>query len=145
VTRHRDGFRTIDRSDAGYWNVGNDPFVQGPFDPDLTAVIEQKKPVPPQDFDVAASLISAAKNFDPETIARLAAVPVETYRDLILARRGDQLRTLVLAGLEFRRIGNASDEMRRVVHLVEEALRIIGRRSELNALRLRKYGIAVEH
>jgi hypothetical protein len=137
-------FFSDNRKDAEYWNVEGDPFVQGSFDPDLTAIIKQKKPVPPQDFDVAASLISAAKDLDPGTIARLAAVPVETYRDLILARRGDQLRTLVLSGLEFRRIGNASDEMRRVVCLVEEALRMVGRQSELNALRLRRYGIAIE-
>lgn len=138
-------FFSDNRKDAGYWNVEDDPFARGPFDPDLTAIIEQKKPLPPQDFDVAALLISGAKNFDPGTIARLAAVPVETYRDLILARRGDQLRTLVLSGLEFRRIGNATDEMRQVVRLVEEALRMVGRRSALNALRLGKYGIAIDH
>lgn len=137
-------FFSDNRKDADYWNVEGDPFMRGPFDPDLTAVIKQKKPVPPQDFDVAASLISAAKNLDPGTIARLAAVPVETYRDLILARRGDELRTLVLSGLEFRRIGNASDEMRQVVRLVEEALRMIGRQSALNALRLKKYGVEIE-
>jgi hypothetical protein len=131
------------RNDAGYWN-GNDPFARGPFDQDLTAIIEQKKPAAPQDFDVAASLIRSAKDFDQETIARLAAVPVKTYRDLILAARGDQLRTLVLSGLEFRRIGNASPEMGQVVDLIEEALRMIGRQSVLNTLRLKKYGISIE-
>ena len=93
---------------------------------------------------MAASLVSSAKNFDPETIARLAAVPVETYRDLTLAARGDQLRTIVLSGLEFRRIGNASPEMKLVVGLIEEALRMIGRQSVLNALRLKKYGVSIE-
>jgi hypothetical protein len=137
-------FFSNNRNDARYWNVADDPFARGPFDPDLTALIEQKKPAIPQDFDVAASLVSSAKNFDPETIARLAAVPVETYRDLILAARGDQLRTIVLSGLEFRRIGNASPEMKLVVGLIEEALRMIGRQSVLNALRLKKYGVSIE-
>jgi hypothetical protein len=132
------------RNDAGYWNAGNDPFVREPFGPDLTAIIEQKKPVAPQDFDVAAALIRSAQDFDQETIAKLAAVPIETYRDLILAARGDQLRTLVLSGLEFRKIGNASPEMKEVVGLVEEAMRMIGRQSALNSLRLKKYGVSIE-
>jgi len=132
------------RNDPEYWNIQDDPFARGPVDPDLAAVIERKKATPSADFDVAAALISAGKTYDVETIAKLAAVPVEIYRDLIAATRGDQLRLLILSALEFRRISNASDHMRRVVTLMEEALRMIGRKSRLNALRLKKYGISVE-
>jgi hypothetical protein len=34
--------------------------------------------------------------------------------------------------------------MRRVVGLMEEALKTVGRRSRLNALRLKKYGVAID-
>lgn len=43
-----------------------------------------------------------------------------------------------------RRVSNASDDMRRVVGLMEEALKTVGRRSRLNALRLKKYGVAID-
>jgi len=34
--------------------------------------------------------------------------------------------------------------MRRVVELMEEALKMVGRGSRLNALRLKKYGVSVD-
>jgi hypothetical protein len=132
------------RNDAGYWNLQDDPFLRGPFDPDVSAIIEQKKPTEPKEFDVAAALIRAGREYDRETIAKLAAVPAQTYCDLISAARGDRLRSLVLSALEFRRIANASDDMSRVVSLMEEALRMVGRKSRLNALRLKKYGVSID-
>jgi hypothetical protein len=139
-------FFADNRNDAGYWNTQDDPFAfaRGPFDPDVNGMIEQKKPSEPKEFDAAAALIRAGKDFDPETIAKLATVPAQTYCDLISAARGDNLRRLVLSALEFRRIGNASEDMKRVVSLMEEALRIVGRKSRLNALRLKKYGVSIE-
>jgi hypothetical protein len=142
--RHVLQFFDDNRNDPAYWDTQHDPFARGPFDPDLSAVIERKKAVPPKEFDVAAALISAAKNLDADTVAKLATIPAETYRDLISAARGDHLRSLVLSALEFRRIGNASEDMRRVVTLMEEALRMVGRKSRLNGLRLRKYGVSVD-
>jgi hypothetical protein len=130
--------------DAAYWNLQDHPFARGPFDPDLDAVIKQKTRVEAKEFDAAAALIRAAKDYDAETITKLAALPAEAFYDLILKARGDQLRSVVLSGLEFRRISNATDDMRRVVSLMEEALRIIGRKSRLNALRLKKYGVSVD-
>ena len=88
-------------------------------------------------------MLRAAKDYDPETIAKLATVPAQTYCDLISAARGDCLRSLVLSALEFRRIANPSDDMRRVVSLMEEALRMVGRKSRLNELRLKKYGVSI--
>ena len=129
--------------ESSYW-APDGPFARGPLDPDVAAVVEQKKPVEPKDFDLAANLIRAGKNYDAETIAKLAQVPAQAYSDLILAARGDDLRSLVLSGLEFRRISNASDDMRRVVNLMEEALQMVGAKSRLNALRLRKYGVSLD-
>jgi len=137
-------FFVENRNDAGYWNLQDDPFERGPFDPDITAVMEQKKPTEPTEFDVAVALLRAGKDHDSETIAKLATVPAQTYCDLISAARGDRLRSLVLSALEFRRIASASDDMRRVVSLMEEALRMVGRKSRLNELRLKKYGISID-
>jgi hypothetical protein len=132
------------RNDASYWTSEDDPFARGPFDPDISAVMEQKKPTEPEEFDLAAALVRAGIGYDAETISKLAIVPVQTYTDLISAARGDHLRSLVLSALEFRRISNPSNDMRRVVGLMEEALRMVGRKSRLNALRLKKYGVSID-
>jgi len=100
------------RNDAGYWNREDDPFERGPLDPDITAVMEQKKPTEPTEFDVATALLRAAKDYDSETIAKLATLPAQTYCDLISAVRGDCLRSNVLSALEFRRIANGSPVVR---------------------------------
>jgi hypothetical protein len=136
-------FFANNRNDPNYW-TSDDPFERGPFDPKVSAVIEQKRQPVPQEFDVAAGLIKAGKDYDPETVKRLASVPVEKYRDLIDGSRGDQLRLIVLSALAFRRVSNASDDMRRVIGLMEEALKTVGRRSRLNALRLKKYGVSID-
>jgi hypothetical protein len=130
--------------DIAYWDAQYDAFRPQSFDPDVSAIIEQKKLVKPAEFDVAEALLRAGKDYDKETIARLATVPVETYHDLISAARGKDLRALVLSALDFRRISNASDDMLRVVALMEEALRMVGRRSRLNAIRIKKYGVSID-
>lgn len=135
-------FFAENRNDLGYW-TSDDPFERGPLDPDVSAIIEEKTPQDPQGFDLAVALIRAGQNYDAGTIKRLAAVPVETYRDLIIGSNGEQLRSIVLSALEFRRIANASDDMRRVKESMEEALRMVGRHSLLNELRIKKYGVSV--
>lgn len=127
--------------DPAYWARTEDPFARGPYDAEINEIIESKKPREPEHFDVAAALIRAGKDYDRETIAKLAAVSADTYYQLISVAHGDQLRSLVLSALEFRRIANASEEMRRVVALMEEALRRVAATSPLNALRVKKYGI----
>jgi hypothetical protein len=131
-------------NEAGFWNPHDDPFARGPYDPDISAVKEQKKAATPKEFDVAEALVRAGRDLDAETIAKLATVPVQTYYDLISAAREEQLRSLVSSALDFRRILNATNDMRQVVGLMEEALRMIGRKSRLNALRVSKYGISVD-
>jgi hypothetical protein len=137
-------FFAHNRRDVGYWTPQDDPFEGGPFDPEVSALIEQKKPIEPKEFDVSEALIRAGRDFDSDTIAKLARVPAQTYCDLISGARGERLRSLVLSAFEFRRILNATDDMRRVVSLMEEALRLVGRKSRLNKLRIKKYGVSIE-
>jgi hypothetical protein len=135
-------FFAKNRTDDDYWTF-DDPFERGPFDPDVKAVIEEKLRPKEQKLDLATALMQAGKTYDSQTVKSLAAVPVEAYRDLILGSRGEQLRSIILSALEFRRISNASDDMRRVQELMEEALRMLGRHSLLNELRIKKYGVSV--
>jgi len=132
------------RNDVRYW-TSDDPFQRGPYDPDVRAIIEtkQQQQRDEQEFDLAVALMEAGQSYNSETIKRLAAVPVDAYRELIISSSGDRLRSIILSGLEFRRIGNASDDMVRVKELMEEALRMVGRHSLLNELRIKRYGVSV--
>jgi hypothetical protein len=88
-------------------------------------------------------LIAATRTYDAEKIKKLAEVSVDEYYRLLKAKRGDDLRLFVLAALDFRRIANASPEMREVVHRMTEALKKVASESTLNAIRVRKYGADV--
>jgi hypothetical protein len=60
------------------------------------------------------------------------------------SKTDDDLRKVILSALEFRKISNASPDMRKVVESAEQALRIIGKRSALNAFRVQNYGVSIE-
>jgi hypothetical protein len=131
-----------DNRDSSYWTE-EDPFGRGPFLSEVDAVVKEKSDVEPEEFDVAAGLVLAGGNYDAATISKLAAVPVQTYFEIISAARGADLRKVILSALEFRRIANASDDMKEVIGLMEEALRMVGRTSRLNAVRIKKYGVSI--
>jgi hypothetical protein len=130
-----------------FWNHVNDPFQNpfqsGPLHPEIAAVVQtqiEKSTVP---FDPEAALIEAAQTYDHELIHRLAQVPVETYHEMVKAKRGADMRKIIWSALEFKRIANASQEMRQVIQRMEEALRRIGSESTLNAIRVKRYGVSV--
>jgi hypothetical protein len=62
---------------------------------------------------------------------------------LFESKEGGELRLAVLAALEFRRIANATPQMKEIVEKAEGALRTIGKRSALQALRLENYGVSM--
>jgi hypothetical protein len=68
-------------------------------------------------------------------------LPVDAYRLMVKSKRGEEMRKLVYAALEFRRISNASPEMLQIVRRMEEALSQIGDESKLNAVRVKRYGV----
>jgi hypothetical protein len=96
-----------------------------------------------KEFLPDVELIEAARSYDPDKIKKLADVAVDEYYRLLKAKRGDDLRIFVLAALEFRRIANASPEMREVIRRMSEALRRVASESTLNAIRVRKYGVDI--
>jgi hypothetical protein len=124
-----------------FWDSSQNFFQQGPYEPEVDAMISSQKAKVETPFVFDAALIEAAKTFQSDLIAKLADVPVDEYYRLIKAKNCDDLRKFVLSGLEFRRISNASPEMQEIVRRMEEALRRVASESDLNAVRVRKYGI----
>jgi len=70
-------------------------------------------------------------------------VPQQAYLNLFESKTGTELSRVVLSALEFRRIANATPDMKTIVEMAEDALRTIGNRSALNAIRLEKFGVSL--
>ena len=128
----------------GFWDASADPSHRGPFDPDVAAAIAAQQATATVPFDAEAELIRVGRTHDAETIKMLAEFPVEEYCRVIKSKRGEEMRKVILSGLEFQRISNASPEMQEVVRRTREALKQIASELKLNALRVRKYGIKID-
>ncbi|MCU1269520.1 MAG: hypothetical protein JWN74_814 [Acidobacteriaceae bacterium] len=81
--------------------------------------------------------------WNPEDIKTLANLTVDEYYQLLKKTKGRDLHRILATCLQFDNIGNASDEMRAISRLAKDALRRIGRESNINALRVKRYGIDV--
>jgi len=92
-------------------------------------------------LDFEKDLIAAAQNFNREKLSQLAALSQEDYLKLFESKTGEEMRRVVLSALDFRRISNASSDMRQIVKNAESALRTLGKRSALNAFRVQKFGV----
>ncbi|MBV9560206.1 MAG: hypothetical protein JOY90_07065 [Bradyrhizobium sp.] len=79
-----------------------------------------------------------------EKLALLAQVPEADYMALFESASGEQLDRVVSSALTYRQISNATNNMTTVIAKAEGALRTIGRKSRLNALRLQKYGVSLD-
>lgn len=126
-----------------FW-ASDDPFRRQVKDKKIGDIVAARQVAIKPAFHFEPALLEAAKTLDRELMAQLAAVPEEEYESLLAARTGDQLSKLAYAALSYRRIMNASDDMRAVVAKGESALRAIGKRSKLNELRLQKYSVELD-
>jgi hypothetical protein len=136
----------IEQNDEpGFWDTSHDLFNRSrTFDPDVTAAIDAHQQKNAAPFEPEKELLKAAQSYNSETIKKLAEISVDDFYKMIKARKGEEQQQLIYAALEFRRISNATPEMLELVSRMESALKKIGSETSLNALRLEKYGIAVQ-
>jgi hypothetical protein len=125
-----------------YW-LSNDPFHRAMQSERLRKIVAERRDSAKPVLDFEKDLVESSQGFRDEKIAALAAVPQESYLKLFESKEGDELRLVVLAALEFRRIGNATPQMKEIVEKAEGALRTIGKRSVLQALRLETFGVSM--
>ena len=126
-----------------FW-TSDDPFHRQIKDSRIRRIVEDRREVTKPIFDFEKDLLSAAQSMNGEKLVQLAAVPVERYRHLFENSTGKALDDYIYAALEYRKIGNATDAMRKVVANAEEALRQIARKSKLNEIRVRKYDVSLD-
>ena len=138
----------MDHRDAApaFWDLSHHPFaghvtdedVRNAFAEKLKAVTVRPKPIE------LLSAISDRNGWNPEDVTQLATQTAEDFVRLFKSLRGDELTRAINAGLRFREISNANDEMKHVVATVETAIRMIGKESVMNARRIRRYGVELD-
>jgi hypothetical protein len=74
----------------------------------------------------------------------LSTATVEEYYNLFKGEMGPHLSSWVDTCLQFGRFSNASERMLKISENATAALRMIGKESRLNALRVRKYGVELK-
>ena len=74
----------------------------------------------------------------------LANTSADEYYELFKSQKGEHLSSYVYACLKFGQIGNANEQQKEATKRAVEALKRIASESELNRLRVRKYGIEID-
>ena len=120
-----------------FW-LHDDPFDRPINNDRLRTVIQSKRVQAKPQFDFERDLLSAAETYDPETIAVLAKQTPDDFLRLFDAKSDVDLRKVIRSTLAFRKISNASPDMRAIIHNAEEALRIIAKRNAVDAFRVEK-------
>jgi len=98
-----------------------------------------------EEFDLEKELLEVSRSLNSERIKRIAdQITPDALYSLIKARENESMRAIIYVGLEFAKIGNASEDMLKIVRATKQALRMIAQESKLNAARVKKYGINPE-
>jgi hypothetical protein len=95
--------------------------------------------------DLYDLLIASLENFDNEILDPIADSTVDDFVELFRSKKGVELKRAIQASLQFMRISNASDTMRRISEKAQAALSEIGASSALNRLRVERFGILATH
>ncbi|WP_315766671.1 MULTISPECIES: P-loop NTPase fold protein [unclassified Bradyrhizobium] len=128
--------------DRAFFDLDDDPFGGNIQDPDIRAAFKEKFDRLEERRDIPAML--RGSDWDQETIAALATLPVEEYLKAFKASSGAELRKMLSNAFQFDRIVNASDAMREIASRARQALQQIGAESAINARRVSRYGVKVD-
>jgi hypothetical protein len=122
------------------------PFRDKIDDPDVIQAFQEKYDTFADEQDPTAVVLSMANRngWNDEDINTLSALSVDEYYAIFKGHDGDELRKIIDVCLQFNRISNASKPMREISKRAKEALKRVGRESQINALRVRKYGVEVD-
>lgn len=88
--------------------------------------------------------IGDKRRWSPEDMKVLTELSVDDFYTLFKENRRDEMQRMIWTALEFEKIGGLSEAERGIATLAREALKHIGKESEINARRVRRYGVRVE-
>jgi hypothetical protein len=150
IDRHDDAigllqFYEAHQNDPEFWEPEHDPFDRPIEDEDVKLVVARCKREKIDDFDLARDIVAVSQSHNQELTAKIAGrITAAEIKMLIEARTGIDMKRIIYAGLEYQRIGNASEDQKKIVAVTKEAIRMLAQESPLNATRARKYGVTLE-
>jgi hypothetical protein len=126
------------------FDLENYPLIERISDPDIIKAFEDKLASFKPDLNAKAILLSFAHGWNEEDIQKVSTLPVDEYYALFKMSESDELRKIINGCLQFDRISNATEPMKRISARAKEALRRIGLESPINARRVMRYGINID-
>ena len=73
----------------------------------------------------------------------LANTTVDEYYSLFKSEKGKKLSSFISTCLKFGQFANASDQQKEIANRASEALKRIGSESQINKIRIKKFGIDI--
>jgi hypothetical protein len=121
------------------------PFEADVSDLQIVAAFKQACAVMPEDRDTARLLLDINDaSLREDAIAALATTPTDKYYKIFKESSGDNLRRMIAGALQFDRLQHASPSMLQIAKRAKEALMQLGRESDINASRVRRFGIITD-
>jgi hypothetical protein len=131
--------------DANFWDLERDSFGSEVQDPAIRAAFAKKYLLLHKPLDPVEALVHLATSdsWSNEIFEAVASLSVAEFANIFKGTTGKKLKHVINGALMFDRISNARPEQLEVSRRAKEALRSIGKESQLNARRVSKYGIAI--
>ena len=135
------------KTEHSFFKEGNYNYFGGDFDAEIVQKFANQYH---QHFEIETAesvLMKIANNngWNPEDITILASATPEEYYLLFKKLRGDILSSYIKKCLSFATHSNADQNSIKIKENVDAALTRIGRENKMNLLRVRKYGINLNH
>lgn len=135
------------KTEHSFFKEGNYNYFGGDFDAEIVQKFANQYL---QHFEIETAesvLMKIANNngWNPEDITILASATPEEYYLLFKKLRGDILSSYIKKCLSFATHSNADQNSIKIKENVDAALTRIGRENKMNLLRVRKYGINLNH
>jgi hypothetical protein len=126
------------------FDLDSNPFQSQIDDPDVRAAFDQKAAEPRDIPDFVTLLASVKDSWSLKILDALASATIDNYKRAFKSFEGEQHRSLVYSALQFTRVTNANPAMDKVTEKAIAALQAIAKESPLNAIRVARFGVAVE-
>lgn len=128
-----------------FWS--GDPFMPTFHveDPDVAAAFAKKAAELSDDLKLKNVLADIVRNggWNPGALEFIDKHSADDFYEILKSTKGEELRLVVYGLTYFRRISNADETMRSITEKAISALQRIGRESEINRLRVEKFGITL--
>ncbi len=135
------------KADPSFWNLSSFPFTGMISDQEVKDAFEKKyaavapTPLSPDQMLIE---IGGRQAWNPNDLAILARLSSAEYKEILKRIGGREFRQIMYAFTLFREIANPDENLRIVVSTFTDALKEIAKENNLNAWRVKAYGVRLD-